>query len=105
MDMRLTRQARGDLEDIRRYTVQTWGQDRWLSYFNGLMAAFERASSDGTCGRPRDDLRPGMRCLGYQQHLVFFQSIAHAGGATVILRIVHQRRDLAALSYYDSLEG
>ncbi len=105
MDIRLTRQARRDLEDIRRFTVETWGRDQWKTYFAGMVAAFQRVTQDGKCGRPRDSLRFGMRSLEYQKHLIFFEPVAHAGGETVVLRIVHGRRDLAALSYHDDLEG
>ena len=105
MDIRLTWLARRDLEDIRRFTVETWGPDQWNRYFTGLMAAFQRVTIDNKCGRPRDTLRPNMRSLSYQQHLIFFEPIAHAGGETVVLRIVHQRRDLSALSYFDGLNG
>ena len=104
MDIRLTLQARSDLEDIRIFTTQTWGKDQWHRYFSGLVTIFERVTSDKTCGRPRDALRPRMRSLDYQKHLIFFEPITHAGGAVVILRIVHQRRDIAALSYHDDLE-
>ena len=105
MGVRLTPQARRDLDDIRRFTVETWGQTQWLNYFAGLVAAFQRLTRDARCGRPRGALRIGMRSFDYQKHLIFFEPIAHAGGEVVILRIVHQRRDLAALSYHDDLEG
>ena len=104
-DIRLTPQARHDLEDIRRFTVETWGPDQWHRYFTGLLAAIERVTVERNCGRPRHSLRPKMRSLGYLQHLIFFEPIAHAGGETVILRIVHQRRDLSALTYFDDMNG
>lgn len=103
MDIRLTPQARRDLQDIRRFTVGTWGNDQWHRYFTGLVSAFERVMRDEGCGRPRDSLRYGMRSLDYQKHLIFFERITHAGGEPVILRIVHQRRELAALHYHDDL--
>jgi len=34
--IRLSRQARADLEEIRRYTVKTWGRAQWLRYYRGL---------------------------------------------------------------------
>ena len=105
MDIRLTRQARVDLEDIRIFTTQTWGQDQWHRYFAGIVAMFERATVDQKRGRPRDALRPRMRSLDYQKHLIFFEPITHSGGAVVILRIVHKRRDIAALSYHDDPEA
>ena len=105
MDIRLTLQARSDLEDIRRFTVETWGQEQWQIYFTGLLAAFQQVTAETNSGRPRDILRPKMRSIGYQKHLIFFAPIAHAGGEIVIMRIVHGRRNFAALSYHDDLEA
>ena len=104
MDIRLTLLARQDLKDVRRFTTDTWGQEQWRRYFAGIMLAFERVTRDGKCGRARDDLRPGMRSLPYQKHLIFFEPIGHAGGDVVIVRIVHQSRNLAALAYRDQME-
>ena len=105
MDIRLTLQAQSDLEDIRVFTIQTWGQDQWHRYFAGIVAMFDHITADKTCGRPRDALRPRMRSIDYQKHLIFFEPITHADGAVVILRIVHRRRDIAALSYHDDPEA
>jgi toxin ParE1/3/4 len=104
MDLRLTVLARQDLEEVRRFTIDTWGQEQWRRYFTGIMAAFERLTRDGSCGRARDNLRHGMRSLPYQRHLIFFEPIDHAGGEIVVLRIVHQSRNLAALAYRDQTE-
>ncbi len=46
-----------------------------------------------------------MRSVTYEQHVVFFAPIAAAGGTPVVLRILHQRRSLAALAYYEDLDG
>ena len=105
MRAKLTRTARRDLDAIRRFTVETWGRDQWLRYFAGLSAAFERIAEDGRCGRPREALNKGMRSLAHEQHVIFFNPIRHAGGAVVILRIVHQRRNLDALSFTGDLDG
>lgn len=101
MDIRLTLLARQDLDDIRRYTLENWGPEQWRRYFLGLMTAFERVTRERTCGRARDTIRVRMRSLPYQRHLIFFEPVEHAGGEIVILRIVHQARDLAALAYND----
>ena len=104
MDIRLTPQARNDLEDIRSFTIEAWGQDQWHRYFTGIVEMFERIAVQKMCGRPQDALRPRMRSLDYQKHLIFFEPITHAGGETVVLRIIHQRRDIAALTFHNDLE-
>lgn len=105
MTIRLSRQARRDLDDIRRFTVETWGREQWLTYFEGLVRTFERIAADPDGGRDRSLFAPGLRSLSYRRHLVFFARIAAAGDAPVILRIVHQRRNLPALVYFEDIGG
>lgn len=105
MTIRLSRQARRDLDEIRLYTVETWGADQWLAYYEGLVRTFERIAADPDGGRDRSLFAPGLRSLSYRRHLVFFARIAAANDAPVILRIVHQRRNLPALEYFEEIGG
>lgn len=105
MRAKLTRTARRDLGDIRSYTIENWGRDQWLRYFAGLSAAFERIADDPICGRPRNLIAKGLRSLTFEQHLIFFHPIQHAGGAVIIVRIIHQRRNLDALAFNDDIAG
>jgi len=103
--MRLSRQARADLEDIRRYTIKTWGRAQWLRYYRGLVDAFERIDAHPEHGQDRSLLVKGMRSVPCQRHLVFYRRVPNTGHAVVILRIVHQQRNLPALMYYDDLDA
>ena len=94
-----------DLESVRSYTVEKWGRDQWLRYYLGLTQALQWIADDPACGRPRYLFAKGLRSLAYEKHLIFFAPITHAGGAPVVLRIIHQRQNLAALTYYEDLEG
>lgn len=105
MTIRLSRQARRDLDDIRRFTIETWGRGQWLAYYEGLVRTFERIAADPDGGRDRSLFAPGLRSLTYRRHLVFFARIAAVGDAPVILRIVHQRRNLPALVYFEDIGG
>ena len=105
MTIRLSRRARRDLDEIQRFTVETWGRDQWLTYYEGLVRIFDRIAADPDGGRDRSLFAPGLRSLSYRRHLVFFARIAAAGGAPVILRIVHQRRNLPALAYFEDIGG
>jgi toxin ParE1/3/4 len=104
MRAKLTRSARRDLDDIRKYTITRWDREQWLRYFAGLSAAFEKIASDPNCGRQCERLHVGLRSLTFEQHFIFFHPIRHAGGSVVILRIVHQHRNLAALSFADEMD-
>ncbi len=105
MTIRLSRRARRDLDEIRRYTIKTWGREQWLIYYEGLVRTFERIAADPDGGRDRSLFAPGLRSLTYRRHLVFFARITAADDAPVILRIVHQRRNLPALAYFEEIGG
>lgn len=101
----LSRLARADLEDIRRYTVETWGRAQWLVYYRKLVESFEYVSKNPKAGRDRSLFVPGMRSLNCGKHVIFYQRLDAAKGAPVVLRIVHQKRHLPALAYYDDLDA
>ena len=105
MTIRLSRPARRDLDDIRQYTVETWGRAQWLRYYRGLVRAFERIAADPDGGRDRSLFAAGLRSVDCGRHVIVFARIAAAGGEPVILRIVHRRRNMPALAYFDDIEG
>lgn len=101
----LSRLARADLEDIRRYMVETWGRAQWLTYYRKLVRGFENIAKNPDAGRDRSLFMPGMRSLNCEKHVIFYQRLDAAKGAPVVLRIVHQKRHLPALVYYDDLDA
>lgn len=105
MTLRLADLARRDLEDIRRYTAETWGRDQWLRYYRGMAETFRRIADHPDQGRDRSLFGKGMRSVTYRSHIVFYMRLAAAGDAVVILRILHQNRNLPALLYYEDLDG
>lgn len=105
MTIRLSRLARRDLDDIRRYTVENWGRSQWLTYYRGLVRAFEGIAAAPDGGRDRSLFAAGLRSVNYKLHVIFFARIASAGGEPVVLRIVHQRRNMPALVYVEDIGG
>ena len=105
MTIRLSRLARRDLGDIRQYTVETWGREQWLNYYRGLVRTFEGITADPDSGRGRSLFAAGLRSVNYRRHVVFFARIAAANNEPVILRIVHQRRNMPALVYFEDIGG
>lgn len=55
-------------------------------------------------GRPRDLFAPRMRSVNCGKHIIFYMPTKAAGGAVVVLRILHQRRHLPALVYCEDIE-
>lgn len=105
MAIRLAALVRRDLDEVCAHTTQRWGEAQWLSYYRGLVATLERIEADPMTGRARDLFRPGMRSVACERHVVFLTPIVAAGGAPVVLRILHGRRNLAALRYYEDLDA
>lgn len=103
MTIRLSRRARRDLDDIRRYTVETWGRNQWLTYYRGLVRAFEAIAAGPDGGSDRSLFAAGLRSRNCGRHVIFFARIDAAGGEPVIPRIVHQRRNMPALVYYEDI--
>jgi toxin ParE1/3/4 len=103
--IRLTITAQRDLEQIRDFTYANWGGAQWQRYFLGLFEAFESIAQNPNTGRPRDIIRTGLRSLPYESHHIFFRPVKRAGGAVVILRILHNRQNLAALQFMQDLEN
>ena len=105
MTIRLSRRAMSDIEEIRTYTLERWAAHQWQHYFVGLSGAMGRIAEDPNCGRPRDLMLKGMRSMNYEKHIIFFLPTQIGIKRAAILRIVHQRRNLAALTYYEDLDG
>ena len=105
MLFKLSSLARADLEDIRSYTIETWGRDQWLIYYRTIARAFERIAENPQCGKDRSLFVEGMRSINCEKHIIFFKCVEAANGTPVILRIIHQKRHMPALVYYDDLDS
>lgn len=91
---RLSPQAERDLEEIWLYTFENWSADQADRYQNQIMAAIEGLANGSRRGRRIDDIRPGYRKLPVASHFLFYR-ITDAGAIDVI-RVLHQRMDVAS---------
>ena len=69
----------------------------------GLVRAFEGIAAHPDGGRDRSLFAPGLRSVNYKLHVIFVARIAAAGDEPVIVRIVHQRRNMPALVYFEDI--
>ena len=60
MTIRLSRRAHRDLDDIQRYTVETWICEQWLTCYQGLVRTFERTAAGPESGRDRSQFVSGL---------------------------------------------
>jgi len=81
------------------------GRAQWLVYYRKLTEAFRRIDETPEQGRDRSLFVHGMRSIQCQRHLIFYKQVAAANDGIVVLRIVHQQRNLSALMYYDDLDA
>ena len=96
MRFQLSELARADLDEIRAFTIETWSREQWLRYYRRLIDGFERIALSPGGGRDRAGFLPGMRSVAVERHVVFYRAF---GPDVVILRVVHQRRDMAAMGF------
>lgn len=94
--------ARADLIEIRRWGEDNWGRARTRDYFVGLKLSLEQAARNPRFGRLRGMMAPGMRSFSYKAHVVFY--IERDEGISII-RVLHERRNHAALDFSDAMEG
>ena len=105
MQLKLSSLALADLEDIRSYTIETWGRDQWLIYYRTIVRAFERITENPQSGKDRSLFVEGMRSINCEKHVIFYKCLEAADGTAVVLRINHQKRHMPALVYYDDLDS
>src|SRR4051794_37849673 len=89
-DFVLAAAAHDDLEEIDRYTLQTWGTEQRSRYLSALFHEFENIAAKPHAGRLRPELAEGVRSMPLLAHVIFYE--LHAGRC-YILRVLHQRRD------------
>ena len=68
--MDLTNAALIDLQAIRNYTLQTWGEEQEDKYLDEMWAKFEEILSDPKRWRFREDLFPGCQLASQGKHVI-----------------------------------
>ena len=106
MTIRLSRLARRDLEDIRRYTPGTWGREQWAKYYQRLVRAFEGIMANPDRGRDRSLFAAGMRSVNYggARHLFAAQAIEPTTRVHPV-GWFHQHHNMPALVYCEDLDA
>jgi len=87
----LTPDAQDDLEAIRLYTRQEWGEQQEAIYQAALLQAFATLGENPALGRPRRDLASDLHAYLVRQHVVYYRT---AQDAVIVIRILHGRTDV-----------
>ena len=91
---RLSKDARQDVQEITRYTLNKWGEDALEKYIGGLTKTFE-AIGDGTVhSRVFSKRFPELLVVKYRYHYVFY--FADGLDRPGIIGVIHERRDIVS---------
>ena len=91
---RLSNDARQDLKEVTRYTLNMWGRDALEKYIGGLTKTFQ-AIGDGAVHRRSFSKRfPELLVTKYRYHYVFYfsEGLDKPG----IIGVIHERRDIVS---------
>lgn len=87
----LSQEADKDLEDIFDYTVDKFGVDQAITYVSAFEDAFNNICFNPKLGRERDDIRPHLRSIAKESHVIFYRV---TNSHVHIIRILHASRDI-----------
>lgn len=90
MPYAISRAAAGDLRNIARYTVRTFGPRQAKAYGDGIQECFAAIAENPHMGRSYDRIRPGLRCFDHKSHAIYY--ILRDRGV-LIFRVLHSRQD------------
>ena len=85
--------AERDVVEIWRYLAEEASIKTADQLLRQIISAVERVAERPLTGRARDALRPGLRSVLAHPYIVFYRI---AGGGIEVVRVLHQRRNLAA---------
>ena len=93
-EYRLSPAALADLDDIWRYSAETWSVAQADRYLDELARVFEMIAAMPTLAREHREFDPPVRIHAYQSHLVIY---THSGKDITILRLLGGRQDWLAI--------
>ncbi|HCL4203872.1 TPA: type II toxin-antitoxin system RelE/ParE family toxin [Pseudomonas aeruginosa] len=85
---RLTRDAQQDLTAIRRYTVNTWGQEQSRKYLQGARETIELLVEFPGQGVVRLGVGEGVFSFPYGSHMLYYRIEEEQ---LVVFAVLHQR--------------
>jgi toxin ParE1/3/4 len=90
MKLELTPAALADLQSIRAYTLERWGEAQEEAYVDRMWEKFEALLADSTSYRFRPDLFPGCQIAAEGKHVILF---CVSKSTLQIVRVLHSAMD------------
>jgi toxin ParE1/3/4 len=91
---RLSPRALDDLEEIWRYSAETWSIDQADRYVDDLARLFGLIATLPSLGQERRDINPPVRIHAHGRHVIVY---VEDGADVTILRLLGTRQDWLAI--------
>ena len=88
---KLLKASEADLDDIWKYTYETWGIRQASKYLRQLKKRIEALSKNPDLGLKRDSISEGLFCYHEGRHLIMYRK---EKSGIVIIRVLHDRLDV-----------
>lgn len=93
MNIKISKEAQVDLENIWLYTFETWSKEQADRYYNLILDEIEYLTENPTSGQDFSPIREGYYRSKVKSHFIFYR-INLKENAVEIIRILHQQMDI-----------
>ena len=88
--------ANETLDEVWRYSLDSWGQEKAEEYIEGLFATIQKvASREILWRRLREQTNLEVYFVKYQRHYLFFREFED--DSIGIVSVIHERRDVVSI--------
>ncbi|WP_409524317.1 type II toxin-antitoxin system RelE/ParE family toxin [Nitrincola sp. MINF-07-Sa-05] len=85
---RITADAKSDLIDIRRFTVQQWGLEKSRQYLSGVRTTLQLLAETPSMGQRRPELGADVSSFPHVSHVIYF--LVH-NDQVIVFAVLHKR--------------
>ena len=85
---RLTQDARADLIEIRRFTVNQWGSLQSQKYLSELRQTIRLLAETPSLGKSKSDVGPNIMSFPYVSHVIYY--VVHEQ-QLIVFAVLHKR--------------
>jgi len=82
--------AQTDLNNIRNFTLNHWGDSKARDYLNQIKKHFLMLMHNPSFGLDRSIISPSLRSFGVGSHVIFYRNMDNC---LQIIRILHHKQD------------
>lgn len=86
--------AENDLQEVARYTLNTWGKKTLEKYRSGLKNTFKAIAKSEVPKRVFSKAFPDLLVSKYRYHYIFYLTENRA--KPVIIGVIHEKRDIVS---------